>query len=237
MAANFNYKHISPSILELCWPPSIQADTLLEMQAVKTNILQAWQDQLLDVTMGYHCLSLHFREAFRLNEVINELESIAKDQPDRASLKRKRWTIPVVYDGKDLGRAEKLTGLSREEIIQIHQNATYLLYFYGFMPGFMYLGGLDKRIFVPRKAQPDKLIESGSVAIGGKQTGIYPMNSPGGWNVIGRTPVKLFDVENDPPLRPFPADEVKFQAIDASTYQQLLTEVHNQTYQLHYENL
>lgn len=196
----FKYKHISPTILELYWPPSIEESTLMEMMSMKTQIQGIWQQELLEVTMGYHCLSLRFKSTFQLQDILNELELLAeKSVHSDSSMNRKRWTIPVWYSGKDLDHVASYASMSTDEVISLHQSSHYLLYFYGFMPGFMYLGGLDQQLFVPRKKQPDPLIEKGAVAIGGKQTGIYPQNSPGGWHVIGKTPVPLFNVTSDPP--------------------------------------
>ncbi|QDH80128.1 5-oxoprolinase subunit PxpB [Echinicola soli] len=238
MSHQFKYKHISPMILELYWPASIDESTLMEMMSMKTHIQKIWQDELLEVSMGYHCLSLHFKSPFRLNDVLNELEHIAeKNGGSPVDFTRKKWMIPVWYSGKDLEKVAKHTGMAPDKIITLHQTPNYLLHFYGFMPGFMYLGGLDNQLFVPRKKQPDPLIEKGAVAIGGKQTGIYPMNSPGGWNVIGRTPVQLFDVKSDPPLKPQPGDKIKFEAVTEESYQDIISEIKEGNYQLQHEKI
>ncbi|GGF45165.1 allophanate hydrolase [Echinicola rosea] len=210
----------------------------MEMMSMKTQIQHIWQEALLETTMGYHCLSLRFASPIALDEVLNKLERIAeKNGSSSSNFSRKQWTIPVQYTGKDLERVAKHTGLAQDELIALHQAPSYLLYFYGFMPGFMYLGGLDQQLFVPRKEQPDPMIEKGSVAIGGKQTGIYPMNSPGGWNVIGKTPVQLFDVNMDPPLKPQPGDKIKFEAISAENYQDIISQMEEKNYQLPYEKI
>ncbi|HSI78933.1 MAG TPA: carboxyltransferase domain-containing protein, partial [Lunatimonas sp.] len=137
---------------------------------------------------------------------------------------RKRWYIPVCYSSdvaKDILPLSSSKQIPVEELVNEHSQREYVLFFYGFLPGFMYLGGLSERLYSPRKAVPDPLIQAGSVAIGGQQTGIYPMDSPGGWHVIGRTPYRLFDsLENKMP--PFlPGDRIRFSPISLKAYHTL----------------
>jgi inhibitor of KinA len=101
--------------------------------------------------------------------------------------------IPVTYDGPDLERVAKLHELSLEEVASLHSAPIYKVYLLGFSPGFPYLGDLDSRLHTPRLSSPRRSVPAGSVAIGGEHTGIYSVDSPGGWNIIGRTSVKLFD--------------------------------------------
>lgn len=110
--------------------------------------------------------------------------------------------IPVKYGqeyGPDLKKMSEKLKISEEKIIEIHTQSLYRIFMIGFMPGFPYLGGLDKRISFPRLSTPRKIVPEGSVGIAGMQTGIYPFDSPGGWNIIGRTDKKLFDADNNPP--------------------------------------
>jgi inhibitor of KinA len=102
-------------------------------------------------------------------------------------------TIPVTYDGPDLPRVAEANGLTVEQVVALHLTPTYRVHLLGFAPGFPYLGGLDARLHTPRHASPRPRVPAGSVAIGGEHTGIYPVASPGGWNLIGRTSVVLFD--------------------------------------------
>jgi len=105
-------------------------------------------------------------------------------------------------------------GLSVEEVVRIHSAATYLVYMLGFSPGFAYLGGMPEAIAAPRLETPRTLVPVGSVGIAGEQTGIYPIASPGGWRLIGRTPLKLFDPERDPPTLLQAGDMVDFVPMD-----------------------
>jgi inhibitor of KinA len=132
--------------------------------------------------------------------------------------------IPVCYDaefGFDLNRVAEHTKLSGRQIIDIHSTGEYRVACIGFVPGFTFLAGLPKNLATPRRDVPRKEIAAGSVGIGGAQTGIYPLRSPGGWNLIGRTPLKLFDPVKDPPTLVRPGDRVRFRAISREEFESL----------------
>jgi inhibitor of KinA len=121
--------------------------------------------------------------------------------------------VPVVYggeDGPDLPFVATHCGLNVEDVIALHIAPTYRVHFLGFLPGFPYLGGLDERLQTPRLETHRMLVRAGSVGIAGPQTGIYPLDSPGGWRIIGRTSVKLFDPSQDPPVLLAPGDALRF---------------------------
>lgn len=132
----------------------------------------------------------------------------------------KSFEIPVCYEdfGLDLEDMAKHTGLDPSEIIHRHVKPTYTLYFIGFLPGFLYLGHVDEQIQIPRKHNPRPRLDQGSVGIAENQTGIYPSVSPGGWQIIGRTPVNIFDVNQNPPSPFKPGDQIKFKAIDRKEF-------------------
>ncbi len=132
--------------------------------------------------------------------------------------------VPVLYGGEfgpDIEFVAKTNNLSVEEVIKIHSSANYEVWMIGFMPGFPYLYGLPKIINTPRLKSPRRFVPAGSVGIAGDQTGIYPIDSPGGWQIIGRTPLKIFDVERDPPTLFEVGDRVKFIPIDKKGYEKL----------------
>jgi inhibitor of KinA len=137
---------------------------------------------------------------------------------------RRLIEIPVCYDsefGFDLDRVAAHTKLSTREVIDIHSRAEYRVACIGFVPGFTFLAGLPKNLATPRLDVPRKDIPPGSVGIGGAQTGIYPLRSPGGWNLIGRTPLKLFDQNKNPPTRLRPGDRVRFRCITREEFDSL----------------
>ncbi|MEB0110699.1 5-oxoprolinase subunit PxpB [Variovorax sp. RTB1] len=123
--------------------------------------------------------------------------------------------IPVRYggeDGPDLADVAAHTGLTPAEVVQRHAAADYIVYFLGFLPGFAFMGGLPTSLATPRRAEPRTAVPARSVGIGGEQTGIYPLVSPGGWQLIGRTSLELFDPKNEPPTLLRPGDRVRFVA-------------------------
>lgn len=132
--------------------------------------------------------------------------------------------IPVVYGGSygpDLEFVAQYNNLSPQEVVKIHTSREYVVYMVGFTPGFAYLGGMSSKIATPRLSDPRESVPAGSVGIGGSQTGIYPIESPGGWRIIGRTPLKLFDMQKEPPVLLKPGMKVKFVSIDESEYQRV----------------
>ena len=147
-----------------------------------------------------------------------------KNPPKLEKSKGREVEIPVCYGGEfgpDLGLVAKHTKLSPEEVIRRHSKADYLVYLIGFAPGFPYLGGLPKELNTPRHAKPRMIVAPGSVGIAGNQSGIYPLGTPGGWNLIGRTPLKLFLPEKNPPVLLCAGDRVKFRAITAENFFQM----------------
>ncbi|MET0330532.1 MAG: 5-oxoprolinase subunit PxpB [Dyella sp.] len=130
----------------------------------------------------------------------------------------RRIDIPVCYDGEDLPALAQHAQLTVEEVIARHTGAEYQVAMLGFAPGFAYLLGLDPALVMPRRAEPRLRVPAGSVAIGGSQTGIYPTSLPGGWQLIGRTPLRLFDASASSPSALQPGDRVNFRAIDAAEF-------------------
>ena len=137
----------------------------------------------------------------------------------------KEVVIPVWYGaGEDLGDVAAHAGLSAVEVIARHTAVTYRVAMIGFAPGFPYLLGLDPTLAMPRRPTPRASVPAGSVAIGGQQTGVYPQALPGGWQLIGRTPVQLFDVSAEPPSLLKPGDRVRFRAIDEAQFDRIATQ-------------
>lgn len=129
--------------------------------------------------------------------------------------------IPVFYNGADLDEVATKNKISIEELVELHANKIYRVYMIGFQPGFAYMGKLDEKIATPRKTSPRTRVPAGSVGIAGLQTGIYPFASPGGWQLIGTTPIKLFDAEKTQPCFLRAGDKVRFFQIDEKTFTEL----------------
>ena len=132
--------------------------------------------------------------------------------------------IPTVYGGEfgpDLGFVASHNNLSEDEVVSIHSGTDYLVYMLGFIPGFTYLGGMDPRIVTPRLSSPRTLIPAGSVGIAGAQTGTYPSDSPGGWQIIGRTPVTMYDMSKEQAALLSAGDYVRYVPIDEAEYNRI----------------
>jgi len=143
--------------------------------------------------------------------------------------------IPTLYNdefGPDLSYVAEYNKLSKEEVIKIHTGTDYLVYMLGFMPGFTYLGGMSEKIATPRLESPRLQIYPGSVGIAGKQTGMYPSMSPGGWRIIGRTPLKLYNPDSDTPVYISSGDYVRYVSISEEEYNEILKKVENNEYKL-----
>lgn len=143
--------------------------------------------------------------------------------------------VPVAYGGEagpDLAEVAEVNRLSEGEVIQIHSAGRYLVYMLGFTPGFCYLGGMDERIATLRKSSPRLKIPAGAVGIAGSQTGIYPIESPGGWQLIGRTPLRLFDPEREPEFLFQPGDLIRFVPVSLESYERISEEIRKGVYSL-----
>lgn len=154
--------------------------------------------------------------------VTKELEKQLGTLEVTASTESRTVEIPVCYGGElgpDLGEVAKHNNKSKQEVIDLHTNGDYLVYMIGFAPGFPYIGGMPEEIATPRKESPRLEIPAGSVGIAGKQTGVYPIETPGGWQLIGRTPLSLFDPDSDSPTLLEAGDKITFKAISQEEYE------------------
>lgn len=153
---------------------------------------------------------------FSLKIFTDQIKILLEEDIKIPSLPSRKIKLPVCYSekyGLDLKDISIQKKLSPDEIIKLHTAKKYRVYMIGFLPGFAYMGEVDERIAISRKAQPRIIVEAGSVGIAGMQTGIYPLDSPGGWQIIGKTPMKIFDKEKDDPVLLQPGDEIEFYSI------------------------
>jgi inhibitor of KinA len=154
--------------------------------------------------------------------VRENVERFLSSDGDETEKETRHVRIPVCYSmdfGMDALRLCEERNISHETLIQLHIEVTYYVYMLGFLPGFPYMGSVDPRIATPRLAKPRTLVPTGSVGIAGEQTGIYPLDSPGGWNIIGKTPLKLFDAVRRQPVLLHPGDQISFVPITKKEFQ------------------
>ncbi|CAJ2930840.1 5-oxoprolinase subunit PxpB [Burkholderia pseudomallei] len=168
---------------------------------------------VVDVVPGMNNLTIVFDPLETTADTLAPLMKAAWRDADGVAESGREIEIPVEYGGAfgpDLDAVARHTGLARDEVVRRHAAGTYVVFFLGFQPGFTYMGGLDGSLHTPRRAAPRLEVPAGSVGIGGEQTGIYPAAAPGGWQLIGRTPLALFDPARTPPTLLQPGDHVRF---------------------------
>lgn len=186
---------------------------LLEKSTLPAMI--EWVPSYTSVTLFYNPFISSYPQLCKiLLQQLNQMK-------ESVQLKPRTVTIPVCYGGEwgpDLDYVASEHGLTPEDVIAIHTSGEYLVHMIGFAPGFPYLGGLSEQIATPRRATPRLRVEAGTVGIGGKQTGIYPVDTPGGWQCIGRTPLRLFRPEENVPSLLAAGDRVRFKQITMQDY-------------------
>lgn len=211
---------ITPNLSEVKWNEEVSDQLLQKQLALKKLLITQFKEEIQEIRIGFKTLGICWNSSVPTEEVqscIKQIENSRVFPP----LSQKIWQIPVCYDhehSRDLISLAKSKNLIPEELIRIHSSQPYRLHFYGFLPGFMYLQGLPKVLHTPRKSIPDREVPAGSVAIGGSQTGIYPRNSPGGWHIIGQTPLSFFDPNEIPPVWAEPGDRIQFSPISKEEF-------------------
>ncbi|MDC6351403.1 5-oxoprolinase subunit PxpB [Zeaxanthinibacter sp. PT1] len=206
------------------WPEEVKESILEDMlqfsSYLESNCLKKEKWELVP---AYHTMAVIRRvpiedSANLKRELLMWYEKATKaESPDRFL-----WKLPVCYDKEfapDLPEVSEKLGMTPEELVSLHTSCTYTVYGLGFLPGFMYLGGLPESLQVPRREHPRMKVEAGSVGLAGQQTGVYPQESPGGWNIIGNCPIQSFNSENDPPSFISTGDKIRFYEISEGEYQ------------------
>ncbi|MFY0653280.1 MAG: 5-oxoprolinase subunit PxpB [Cyclobacteriaceae bacterium] len=217
---NLKYRPFGDKAILIEWPQEISEEILHDILRFKAKIEVADMPSVLELVSAYASMTIYLVDDSPILITIDQLKELYEN-PSDIQLKSQNWKIPVCYDpkfGTDMEDLSKGLNMDVEQIIAIHSAKKYLVHFTGFLPGFLYLGGLDNRLHYPRKKVPALKIPGGSIGIGGNQTGIYPVESPGGWNIIGKTPVAFFDNTKETPCFISPGDTIQFQPIDIEQY-------------------
>ncbi|HEY4913807.1 MAG TPA: 5-oxoprolinase subunit PxpB [Candidatus Dormibacteraeota bacterium] len=187
-------------------------DTALNTRAIALAAALKKRRDVRQAIAGYSTVTVHFDPDQTSHDALTTaIRRLASRRPPMAEPGRLH-RIPVVYDGPDLEAVSAVLGLDVAKIVEIHTKPIYRVFFVGFVPGWGYLGPLPEQLELPRRQVPRTKVPAGSVAIAGRQTGIYPLATPGGWHLLGRTSVKLFLPDSDPPSLFRAGDRVKFFA-------------------------
>ena len=217
------FKPAGDSALLIIFGDRIDEGINKKVHAVANAIEKAAPDWLIEVVPTYTSIYVYY-DSLKLSyqEALNAIKPLLSAEPKEE--KPRIVEIPAVYGGEfgpDIEFVAKHNGLSVDDVIEIHSKPLYRVYMLGFLPGFAYLGGMDERIATPRLEKPRLKVPAGSVGIAGKQTGWYAIESPGGWRLIGRTPLKTFDPSKSPPSIVKAGDYVKFVPISEEEFREL----------------
>ncbi|MBQ4805294.1 5-oxoprolinase subunit PxpB [Aquimarina sp. MMG015] len=230
----FQYKRYNENAILVQGPQEVD-EILLELLIFYKKSIEKFYDKLIvEVILSYNSLLIYYVSS--IEDVYSEiltLKSLFLSGFKNMSLKKRLWQVPVYYApalAPELPFYAENKSMSIDEVIALHTTPLYTVYFIGFLPGFLYLGGLDKKLSTPRKSIPSSKLEKGSVAVGGDQTGVYPCDSPGGWHVIGRTPLSFFDIDSKECCFVRPGDKIQFISISENNYNDISSLILNKNY-------
>lgn len=235
MSKNAEIKPFGEYAFLIEWSEEINHYNHTQVTTLNNIIQQKFGEFIIETTPAYQSLAIYLKKGVDTAFLIESVNHLLNKSSITSDLEKKEVHIPVCYAkefGLDLGSLSEFHNLSIKSIIAHHTKPLYPVYFIGFLPGFPYLEGLNPLIATPRKEKPRSVVNAGSVGIAGNQTGIYPMDSPGGWNIIGRSPISFFDVDKKSPSLLKAGDLIKFFAISKAEYNEIKQAVENNSYQL-----
>jgi inhibitor of KinA len=218
----------------LDWPARIDLEIHdLVLQYVRF-VNENFSEEIRETVPTYHSIALFLNAEVDVSQFIQKLKHSEITPSEKVSRTTQLITVPVCYESQfapDIDTLATAKGLSVSQVIDLHTSSIYKVYFLGFLPGFPYMGGLPTELHTLRKKVPNALVQKGSVGIGGAQTGIYTRDSPGGWQIIGRTPIQLFNALGKPPTQINAGDFVKFEAINKNEFDLIEIEIEADTFQ------
>ena len=203
----------------------ISTEINAKIRAFNIALQQSKIPGIVETVPTYRSLAVHYDpEVILYGALVKKLKGLLGQLDNIQIPPSDVLEIPVLYggeEGPDIEFVAEHNGKTVQEVIDIHTSTEYLIYMLGFTPGFTYLGGMSEEIATPRLKTPRVLIPGGSVGIAGAQTGVYPIDSPGGWQLIGRTPVRMYDPDRATPILPEAGQYIKFYAIDKAEYDRI----------------
>ena len=243
MSFELTYKPFGESSILIEWPSRIDPKIIQDITGFEKLVSK--QQKVVDTVIAYNSLtvsykyihnySLHYKHRKDFEKTVKKLKELYAMERSEESHRQRIWQVPVCYDqeyGLDLKEIAEQKNLSVDEMVQLHTKSKYLIYFLGFQPGFLYLGGLNEQIHMPRRPNPRLRVDKGSVGIGGEQTGVYPQDSAGGWNIIGKSPIDFFDISKAKPCFAKAGEFIQFVEVDKETFYKISDEVERGKYKL-----
>ena len=236
MKYQHTYKRFGERAILIEWPLLIDNNILQDVINFKKALQKSNIKQIVEINSTYNSLCVIYDFTIEnINDKILELKSLYLPVQSNYQSATKIWHIPVCYDDEfaiDIDELSKQKQLSKPEIIKRHTEPLYTVYFIGFLPGFLYLGGLDTSLHTNRKSSPNLNIKKGAVGIGGQQTGIYPQDCPGGWHIIGNSPIDFFNSNSAKPCFASAGDRIKFDQISLPDYLRIEKNIKDNSYKL-----
>lgn len=233
--AGFSITIAGDSALNLEFADTITPETSTMIRIAAQSLTEDPIEGIIELVPTFCSLMVYYNPlVITFDELSYRLRGKLRGLDSADVFVKKIVQIPVCYGGEygpDIQTVADHAHLSVEEVIDIHSSKDYLIDMLGFLPGFAYLGGLDKRIHTPRLATPRTLIEAGSVGIGGAQTGVYPLPSPGGWQIIGRTPIRPYDPDREEPILYAAGEYLRFVPIAPDEYSAIETQLSANAYE------
>jgi len=231
-----NIEKFGDSYLLINWPNRIDVSISEELLQFNTFINQKLNCGIIETNNTYTSICVRFDPSIVSYIDLEKTLMVTYQNFSSAQLDNySTWEIPVCYHRElapDLESFCRKKEISKKTLIEWHTSPEYRVYFLGFLPGFLYLGGMDKRLNLERKSTPRQSVPKGAVGIAGNQTGVYPQASPGGWNLIGRSPAEFFSLQQSPPISIKPNDRVKFKSISIEMFNNIQLKVKENTYSL-----
>lgn len=222
-SSHYSIKPVSENMLTIHVGDSIDLDVNKKAFHLYHQLLKNRDNSWLDIIPAYGTISIVYdvvairrQQLSAFDWMKSQIEKVMSEIQEETIVPSRQVHVPVCYDAEfawDADRISKEKHISFNELIALHTSKSYHIFMIGFLPGFAYMGPVDPRIAIPRISTPRTRVLAGSVGIAGEQTGIYPFNSPGGWNIIGRTPLPVFDLNAAQPVLFQPGDQVNFVAI------------------------
>ena len=230
------FKTFGNAAILIEWPQKIVQSILEDIRIFSDKIESNDIKEIQDINFVYASLLIIYNpDMISFSELKQKLQLLYEEDNSAMQRHHALWEIPVCYDkdfGIDLDFLSNEMRLSVDEIISLHSGTIYTIYGIGFLPGFLYLGRLNKALRIPRRSTPRLEVPKGAIAIGGNQTGIYPQHTPGGWHILGKTPVSLFNPKIEKPCFATPGDKIKFRPISRAEFEMIEIAENTEVYEL-----